>query len=58
MPLGVHERLHRLDRTGDDRGEFDPLPAEVDLPPHDPGHVQQVVHQPDQVMHLPLHHVP
>ena len=58
MPLGVHERLHRLDRTGDDRGEFDPLPAEFDLAPHDPGHVQQVVHQPDEMLHLPLHHLP
>ena len=58
MPLGVHERLHRLDRTGDDRGEFDPLPAEFDLAPHDPGHVQQVVHQPHEMLHLPLHHLP
>ena len=58
VALGVDERLDRLHRTGDDRGQFDPLLAEFDLAPHDPGHVEQVVHQPDQVMDLPLHHLP
>ena len=55
---GGHERLDRLDRTGDDRGEFGPLLAEFDLPPHHTGHVQQVVHQLDQMLDLPFHHVP
>ncbi len=58
MPLGVHERLDRLDRTGDDVGEFDPLPAEFDLPLHHTRHVQEVIDKPDQMLHLPLHHVP
>ncbi len=31
---------------------------EFDLAPHDPGHVHQVVHQPDEVRHLPVHHRP
>ena len=29
-----------------------------DLAAGDAGHVQQVVHQPGQVLHLPLHHLP
>ena len=34
------------------------LPAELDLAPADPGHVQQVVDQPGQLPDLPLHHRP
>ena len=58
MPLGVHERLDRLHRTGDDRGKFHPLPAKFDLAPHHTGHVEEVVHQTDEMVDLPLHHVP
>ena len=36
MPLGVDEWLHRLDGTGDDGGEFHPLPPKLDLAPHHP----------------------
>ena len=58
VALDLDERLGRLDRTGDHGGEFHRLPAKFDLAPHDTGHVQQVVHQPDEVVDLPLHHVP
>ena len=45
-------------RTGDHRGQFHPLLTQFDLAPHDTGHVEQVVHQPDQLVDLPLHHLP
>ncbi len=58
VSLRVNERLDGFDRTGNYRGQFQPLLAEFDFAPHDTGHVEQVVHQPDQLVDLPLHHVP
>ena len=58
VPLRLDERPGRLDAAVDRVGQLQPLLAKLDLPPHDPRHVQQVVDQPDQVLHLLLHHVP
>ena len=47
-----------LDPAGPGEFEVEPLPAELDLAGGDPGHVEQVVHQPAEVPDLPVHHPP
>ena len=57
VPPAEEERPCRLERALHDRGEGDQLGPEADLPVRDPGDVEEVVDQPDQVGHLPLDHL-
>src|SRR5262249_28969026 len=56
LPPPVEARPGRLPRPRHHRGQLQRLLAEGDLAAHDARHVEQVVHQPHQVRHLPLHH--
>jgi hypothetical protein len=58
LPGAVQERLHGFLRGGEHVGQRDALDPELEPVAGDPGHVQQVVHQPDQVRHLAVDHVP
>jgi hypothetical protein len=58
VPLAVDEGPGRLDGTVDDLGQFDRLVPEVDLARGDPGHVEQVIDEAAQVVHLGGHHLP
>ena len=49
--------LRRLDGAADDGGEIDALLAQLDLAAGDARHFHQIVHEPDHVVDLPLHHV-
>ncbi len=49
--------LRRLDGAADDGGEIDALLAQVDLAARDARHFHEVVHEPDHVVDLPVHHV-
>ena len=51
------ERPRRLERALHDGGEGDALGPQADLPVRDPGDVEEVVDQPDQMGHLPLDHL-
>ncbi len=53
--LRVDRRARRLDRAGHDGSQVDALAAELDLVLRDPRHVQQIVGQPHEMQHLPLH---
>ena len=56
VPRLLDERAARLDGAVDDRRQRHPLSAEVELVAGNPAHVEQVVHQPDHLTQLPLHH--
>ena len=57
VPLLGDERLNGLDRARDDRADRQPLAAEIDVAARDARDIQQIVHEPRQVLHLPLDHV-
>ncbi len=53
VPL-FEEGARRLDARGDDVGQIDLFALQCDLAPGDPRHVEQVVDQAHQVLHLPI----
>ncbi len=58
VPALLEERADLLHRRGHHRRQLHRLALELDLPPGDAGDVEQVVHQPRQVLHLPLEDAP
>ncbi len=48
------ERPRRLERALHDGGEGDSLGPQADLPVRDPGNVEEIVDEPDEMGHLPL----
>ena len=57
-PAASMSRLGRLHRAGDDVASSTGSLRSSILPRDDAGHVEQVIDQPDHVLHLPLHHLP
>ena len=57
LPSLVQKRPHVLGNAGDKRSQFQTFLAQLELAPGDPGHVQQVVYEPDHVAQLALHHL-
>jgi hypothetical protein len=45
------------DGTVDQPGQIEAFGPQLNLDPHDPGHVEQVVDDSGQVEDLPLHHL-
>jgi hypothetical protein len=56
LPLLPGQRLTRFQGTAHHGGQADPLLADGDLAPADAADVEQVVHEPAEVVQLPLHH--
>ena len=56
-PGGLHGGAGRLGRLAQQRGEIDAFPVQQDLALRDARHFHQVVHQPRQVLGLPVDHL-
>ena len=52
----LDEGATRLHRAPHHRRQLHTLPAKFDLAPTDAAHIHQVVHQPNHLLKLPLHH--
>ena len=56
MILGVDQRLHSFDGTGDDGRNVDKFAAQFDFLLHHTGNIEQVVDEPHEMVNLPLDH--
>ena len=54
VAAGVDQRTSGLDSSGDDGIDQHPLPLQRNHPPRDARHVEQVVDETHQMLHLPL----
>ena len=55
VAAGIERRTASFDGLMNDRPQFDPLSAKFDLAPVGTAHVEQVIHQADQVTDLTVH---
>ena len=56
VPREPYEGHARLDRALEDLRELDPLLPQLELPPVDPGDIEEVIDEAHHVPELPLHH--
>ncbi len=57
MLAGVDERPARLHGAGDDTSHVHAFHLQMDLAARDARQIEQIVHQPDELMHLAIDHL-
>ena len=55
MLPAVHQRLYGFNGAHDHGGQLDRLPTQLDLAAHQARDIEQIVHQANQMVDLPLH---